>query len=49
MIPVYPDDCKILGMWWEGLVYVDKVIPIGGTSREPLPITTPLLHEIKVV
>jgi len=28
-IPVHPDDRWLLGMQWEGRVYVDKVLPFG--------------------
>ena len=28
-VPVHPDDRWLLGMKWEGKVYVDKVLPFG--------------------
>ena len=29
MVPVHPDDRRLLGMKWEGKVYVDKCLPFG--------------------
>lgn len=29
MVPVHPDDQHLLGVQWEGSVYVDKVLPFG--------------------
>ena len=26
-VPVHPDDCKLLGMEWEGQIYVDTMLP----------------------
>ena len=28
-IPVHPEDQCLLGVQWEGVVYVDKVLPFG--------------------
>ena len=28
-VPVHPDDRWLLGMQWEGHVYIDKVLPFG--------------------
>ena len=28
-IPVAPEDRRLLGMLWQGKVYVDKVLPFG--------------------
>ena len=28
-VPVHPDDRPLLGMGWEGQIYVDKVLPFG--------------------
>ena len=29
MVPIHPQDCRLLGMRWEGKVYVDKTLPFG--------------------
>ena len=29
MVPIHPQDCHLLGMRWEGMVYVDKTLPFG--------------------
>ena len=29
LIPVYPDDWELLGMFWNGQYYFDKVLPFG--------------------
>ena len=38
MVPVHPDDRHLLGMRWQGAVYVDKVLPFGLRSA-PLIFT----------
>lgn len=38
MVPVHPDDRHLLGMRWQGAVYVDKVLPFGPRSA-PLIFT----------
>lgn len=38
MVPVHPDDRRLLGMKWGGKVYVDKVLPFGLRSA-PLIFT----------
>lgn len=38
MVPVHPDDRFLLGMKWQGAVYVDKVLPFGLRSA-PLIFT----------
>ena len=38
MVPVHPDDRHLLGMKWQGSVYVDKVLPFGLRSA-PLIFT----------
>ncbi len=35
-VPVYPGDRRLLGMSWEGQVYVDKVLPFGLRSAPKL-------------
>ena len=35
-VPVHPDDKWLLGMQWEGKVYVDKVLPFGLRSAPKL-------------
>ena len=35
-VPVHPDDRWLLGMKWEGKVYVDKVLPFGLRSAPKL-------------
>lgn len=35
-VPVHPDDRHLLGMSWEGQVYVDKVLPFGLRSAPKL-------------
>ena len=32
LIPVHPDDYELLGMYWEGKYYYDKVLPFGLSS-----------------
>lgn len=29
MVPIHPQDRRLLGMRWEGRVYVDKILPFG--------------------
>ena len=29
MVPIHPQDCCLLGMTWEGEMYVDKTLPFG--------------------
>ena len=29
MVPVHPEDQHLLGVLWEGIVYVDKILPFG--------------------
>ena len=29
MVPVHPQDQHLLGVQWEGAVYIDKVLPFG--------------------
>ena len=29
MVPVHPEDCRLLGMRWDGKVFVDKTLPFG--------------------
>ena len=29
MLPVHPDDCGLLGMRWEGMLFVDAALPFG--------------------
>ena len=35
-VPVHPDDRHLLGMWWWGHTYVDKVLPYGLRSAPKL-------------
>ena len=35
-VPVHPDDRHLLGMWWKGHTYVDKVLPFGLRSAPKL-------------
>ena len=35
-VPVHPDDRQLLGMRWEGQLYVDKVLPFGFRSAPKL-------------
>ena len=35
-VPVHPDDRWLLGMQWEGQVYIDKVLPFGLRSAPKL-------------
>ena len=36
LIPVHPDDYELLGMYWEGKYYYDKVLPFGLRSAPHL-------------
>ena len=29
MVPVHPEDQHLLGVLWEGIVYIDKMLPFG--------------------
>ena len=35
-VPVHPNDHHLLGMWWRGHTYVDKVLPFGLRSAPKL-------------
>ena len=35
-IPVYPDDRRLLGMSWQGRIYVKKFLPFGLRSPPKL-------------
>ena len=29
MVPIHPDDQLLLGIWWNGCVYIDRMLPFG--------------------
>lgn len=29
MVPIHPEDCHLLGMKWEEMVYIDAALPFG--------------------